>query len=60
MAKVKGLAEEAIEQDFAALVGTVDRLRTNPFLPEYAEMIEAELTRLQSEINRARAYHEAA
>ncbi len=60
MAKVKGLAEEAIEQDFAALVGTVDRLRSNPFLAEYADMIEAEINRLQTEINRARAYEEAA
>lgn len=60
MAKVKGLAEEAIEQDFAALVGTVDRLRINPFLTEYSEMIEAELDRLRDAIHRARQYEEAA
>ena len=59
MAKVKGLAEEAIEQDFAALVGLVDRIKGNPFLPDYAEMIGTEIDRLRTAIARAEQYQEA-
>lgn len=55
MAKVKGLAEEHLDQSFAQLVSVVDALRGNPFVLDYAESIEAELQRLQYAINQARA-----